>query len=28
VRGKWVIDEARPGDQQAFMSRASGAFGD
>ena len=28
VRGKWVIDEARPADQQAFMSRASGAFGD
>ena len=28
VRGKWVIDEARPGDQQAFMSRASGAFSD
>jgi len=28
VRGKWVIDEERPADQQAFMSRASGAFGD
>ena len=28
VRGKWVLDEARPADQQAFMSRASGAFGD
>jgi len=27
VRGKWVIDETRPADQQAFMSRAAGAFG-
>jgi heme exporter protein A len=28
VRGKWVIDEARPVDRQAFMARVSGAFGD
>jgi heme exporter protein A len=28
VRGKWVIDEPRPADVQAFMTRASAAFGD
>jgi heme ABC exporter ATP-binding subunit CcmA len=28
VRGKWIIDEARPADLHAFMARASGAFGD
>jgi len=28
VRGKWAIDEPRPAELQAFMARASGAFGD
>jgi len=28
VRGTWVVDEPRPSDRQAFMSRISGAFGD
>ena len=28
VRGKWVIDEPRPSDRQAFMARATEAFGD
>ena len=28
VRGRWVIDEARPSDRQAFMARVTEAFGD
>ena len=28
VRGRWVIDEARPDDRQAFMTRVTQAFGD
>jgi heme ABC exporter ATP-binding subunit CcmA len=28
VRGRWVIDEPRPDDRHAFMSRVTQAFGD
>jgi ABC-type multidrug transport system ATPase subunit len=28
VRGRWVIDEARPDDRQGFMTRLQEAFGE